>query len=211
MISVTTRNAAGSIAIVDKAMSVSLSGPFDTGQLPRLAPHPVTVTVARTIAPGWEAEFLRWADELVAAVREFPGCLGAAVLHPGADGGEYQIIVRFSDGLMLRVWERSAIRNELMDRSDHFVTGARLQRTVGVEEWFNATGLAEPKRPLWKKMSIDVAWVYPAALIISVFLAPLLVKIPLGIRVLTSMAVVTIVMQFIVMPIRKHLRSRRRF
>ena len=192
-------------------MSVPLSGPFDTGQLPRLAPHPVTVTVARTIAPGWEAEFLRWADELVAAVREFPGCLGAAVLHPGAAGGEYQLIVRFSDGLMLRVWERSAVRNELMERSDQFVTGTRIQRTVGVEEWFDAASFAEPKRPLWKKLSFDVAWVYPAALIFSVFAAPLIVKIPLGLRVLTSLAVVTMVMQFIVLPIRKHLRAKRRF
>jgi uncharacterized protein len=192
-------------------MSVPLSGPFDTGQLPRIAAHPVTVTVARTVAPGWEAEFLKWADELVAAAREFPGCLGAAVLHPGADGGEYQIIVRFSDGLMLRVWERSAIRNDLMERADKFVTGTRMSRTVGVEEWFNAAGNAEPKRPLWKKLSFDVAWVYPAALIISVLLAPLLVKIPLGIRVLTSIAVVTLVMQFVVMPIRKRLRNKRRF
>jgi uncharacterized protein len=192
-------------------MSIPLSGPFETGQLPRLAPYPVTVTVARTVAPGKEAEFLRWADEVIAAVREFPGCLGAAVLHPGADGGEYQIIVRFSDGLMLRVWERSAIRNELMDRAEQFVTGARMQRTVGVEEWFDAAGLAEPKRPMWKKLSIDVAWVYPAALIFSVFLAPLLVKIPLGIRVLTSLATVTLVMQFIVMPIRNRLRAKRRF
>ena len=192
-------------------MSVPLSGPFDTGQLPRIAAHPVTVTVARTVAPGWEAEFLKWADELIAAAREFPGCLGAAVLHPGADGGEYQIIVRFSDGLMLRVWERSAIRNDLMERADKFVTGTRMSRTVGVEEWFNAAGNAEPKRPMWKKLSFDVAWVYPAALLITVLAAPLLVKIPLGIRVLTSIAVVTVVMQFIVMPIRKRLRAKRRF
>jgi antibiotic biosynthesis monooxygenase (ABM) superfamily enzyme len=192
-------------------MSIPLSGPFETGQLPRLAPYPVTVTVARTVAPGREAEFLRWSDELVAAVREFPGCLGAAILHPGVDGGDYQIIVRFSDGLMLRVWERSAIRNELMDRAEQFVIGARLQRTVGVEEWFNAAGLAEPKRPMWKKLSFEVAWVYPAALIFSVFLAPLLVKIPLGIRVLTSLVIVTVVMQFVVMPIRNHLRAKRRF
>lgn len=192
-------------------MAIPLSGPFDTGQLPRIAAHPVTVTVARTISPGREAEFLRWADELIAAAREFPGCLGAAVLHPGADGGEYQIIVRFADGLMLRAWERSAIRNELMERSEQFVTGTRMARTVGVEEWFNAAGNAELKRPMWKKLSFDVAWVYPAALLITVFAAPLLVKIPLGIRVLTSIAVVTVVMQFVVMPIRKRLRTRRRF
>src|SRR4051812_26766798 len=129
-------------------MTLPLSGPFDTGQLPRLAPYPVTVTVARTVAPGHEAEFLRWADEVVAAAREFPGCLGAAVLHPGDAGGEYQIIVRFSDGMMLRVWERSSIRNDLMERSDQFVTSTRFQRTVGVDEWFEAAGLAEPKRPL---------------------------------------------------------------
>lgn len=171
----------------------------------------MTVTVARTVAPGWEAEFLRWADELVTAVREFPGCLGAAVLHPGADGGEYQIIVRFSDGLMLRVWERSAIRNELMDRSDQFVTSTRMQRTVGVEEWFDAAGNAEPKRPMWKKLSIDVAWVYPTALFFSVVLAPLLVKIPLGLRVLTSIALITLVMQFVIGPIRKRIRAKRRF
>lgn len=192
-------------------MSVPLSGPFDTGQLPRIAAHPVTVTVARTVAPGWEAEFLKWADELIAAAREFPGCLGAAVLHPGADGGEYQIIVRFSDGLMLRVWERSAIRNDLMERADKFVTGTRMSRTVGVEEWFNAAGNAELKRPMWKKLSFEVAWVYPAALLITLVVAPLLVKIPLGLRVLTSIAVVTVVMQFIVMPIRKRVRAKRRF
>ncbi|MEP7112161.1 MAG: antibiotic biosynthesis monooxygenase [Ilumatobacteraceae bacterium] len=192
-------------------MSLPLSGSFDTGQLPRLAPYPVTITVARTIAPGWEAEFLSWADELVTAAREFPGCLGAAVLHPGAAGGEYQIIVRFSDGLMLRVWERSAVRNALMEQSDQFVTSTRLQRTVGVEEWFNATGLAEVRRPLWKKMSIDVAWVYPTSLFFSLVVAPLLVKIPLGLRVLTSMAAFSIVMQFLVTPTRKRLRDKRRF
>ena len=190
-------------------MSLLLSGPFDTGQLPRLAPDPVTVTVARTIAPGFEAQFMSWAEELVGKAREFPGCLGAAVLHPGNAGREYQIIVRFSDGMMLRVWERSAVRNALMDRSEQFVTGARMQRTVGVEEWFLAAGLAEPKRPLWKKLSIDLAWVYPVALLISIFAAPFLAKMPLVARVLISAAVISGVMQFTVLPLRKHLRSRR--
>ena len=60
-------------------------------------------------------------------------------------------------------------------------------------------------------MSIDVAWVYPAALFFSIVLAPLLVKMPLILRVLTSIAAVTIVMHFIVMPLRKRLRARRRF
>ena len=117
--------------------------------------------------------------------------------------------MRFSDGMMLRVWERSAVRNALMDRSEQFVTGARMQRTVGVEEWFLAAAHAEPKRPLWKKLSIDVAWVYPVALFISIFSAPLLAKVPLVARVLVSAAVISAVMQFTVQPLRKRLRSRR--
>ena len=32
-------------------MSLQLSGTFDTSQLPRIAPEPVTITVARTVAP----------------------------------------------------------------------------------------------------------------------------------------------------------------
>jgi uncharacterized protein len=191
-------------------MSLPLSGSFDTSQLPRLAPDPVTVTVARTVTPGWEAEFMRWGDELVATVRQFRGCLGAAVFHPGDAGGEYQIIVRFADGLMLRDWERSAARDDLMDRSERFVTGSRLQRTVGVEEWFDAAGHAEPKRPLWKKLSIDVAWVYPVALIISVVIAPALVKLPIEARVLLSAGIITTVMHVVVSPMRMRLRSRRR-
>jgi len=63
---------------------------------------------------------------------------------------------------------------------------------------------------LWKKLSIDVAWVYPVALFVSLVAAPLLVKIPLILRVLTSIAVVTLVMQFIVLPIRHRLRAKRR-
>jgi uncharacterized protein len=191
-------------------MSLPLSGSFDTSQLPRLAPDPVTVTVARTVSPGWEAEFMRWADELVTTVRLFPGCLGAAVFHPGDAGGEYQIIVRFADGLMLRDWERSAERDDLMDRSERFVTGSRLQRTVGVEEWFDAAGHAEPKRPLWKKLSIDVAWVYPVALIISLVIAPALVKLPIEARVLLSAGTITTLMHVVVSPMRMRLRSRRR-
>jgi antibiotic biosynthesis monooxygenase (ABM) superfamily enzyme len=111
---------------------------------------------------------------------------------------------------MLRDWERSAVRDELMDRSERFVTSSRLQRTVGVDEWFEAAGLAEPKRPLWKKLSIDIAWVYPVALIISVGVAPVLVKLPMEARVLVSAGVITTLMHLIVHPFRLRLRSRRR-
>jgi uncharacterized protein len=191
-------------------MSLALTGPFETARLPVIAADPVTVTVARKVASGREAEFLAWADDLVAAVRSAPGCLGAAVFHPGEAGGEYQIVVRFSNGMLLRDWERSEVRNELMERADRFVTGARLQRTVGVDEWFEAASHAQPKRPWWKRLLIDVALVYPVSMLMSVAIAPYLGPLPLPARVLVGALVITIALQAVVFPIRRRIRARRR-
>jgi antibiotic biosynthesis monooxygenase (ABM) superfamily enzyme len=191
-------------------MGFTLTGPFSTAELPRLAPDPVTVTVARTVQPGWEAEFLRWADELVGAARAAHGCLGAAVFHPGEAGGEYQIIVRFANGVLLRDWERSDARNELMERADRFVTGVRMQRTVGVDAWFEAAGNAVPKRPWWKRLAIDVAWVFPVSMTMSVFVAPWFGSLPLPARVLIGATLITCFLQLVVSPTRKRLRGLRR-
>jgi len=191
-------------------VTLPLTGPFDTAQLPRIAPVPVTVTVARRVVPGWEAEFLRWADELVAAVREAPGCLGAGVLHPGDAGGEYQIVVRFRDGLSLREWERSPRREELMARADPFVVGARLQRTVGVDAWFEAAAHAQPHRPLWKRLFLDVAWVYPVSLVVALVVAPAFGTLAMPVRVLLGATLITVSLQLVVAPFREALRTRRR-
>ena len=191
-------------------MNPTLTGSFDTAQLPRLAPEPVTVTVARSILPGYEAEFLRWADELVAAVREAPGCLGAAVFHPGEAGGEYQVVVRFADGVRLREWERSDVRNALMARSDPFVVTTRLQRTVGVDAWFEAAAHAPAHRHWSQRMLVDMAWVFPISLLSSLFVAPVVRDLPLVARVLIGVAVITVVLQVAVSPMRKRLRALRR-
>jgi antibiotic biosynthesis monooxygenase (ABM) superfamily enzyme len=191
-------------------MTLPLTGAFDTARLPRIAADPVTVTVARRVLPGWEAEFLVWADELLAAVRQTPGCLGAAVFSPGEQGGEYQIIVRFANGVLLREWERSDVRNVLMERSDVFVTGARLQRTVGVDAWFEAAAHAQPRRPWWKRLFIDVAWVYPVSLLMSLFIAPAFGELPLAGRVLIGATIITVSLQLFVGPLRSRLRAKRR-
>ncbi len=191
-------------------MNLVLSGSFDTAQLPRIAPDPVTVTVARVIRPGHEGQFLRWADELVAAAREQPGFLGAAVLHPGQEGGEYQTVMRFVDGVHLRAWERSEVRAELMSRSEPWVLAARVQRTVGVDQWFEAASFAQPKRPWWQRLAVDVAWVFPVSMVVALFVAPSLGTLPLALRVLAGALVITLALQIAVGPLRRRLRARRR-
>lgn len=191
-------------------MNTLLSGPFDTGQLPRIASEPVTVTVSRSIAPGREAEFAAWCDLMTERARAFPGCLGAGVLHPGPDGGDFQVVFRFVDGLALRLWERSPQRAALLAQADEFVTSARVHRTVGVEDWFDLPARSEPRRPLWRRIVTDLLWVYPVALLATIFFAPFIVGLPLGARTILMTALITLVMRLGVVPVRGRLRSRRR-
>ena len=190
-------------------MTLVLSGPFDTSQLPRIAPDPVTVTVARTVLPGYEAQYLVWTDEVVATLRQARGCLGAGVLQPGPDGGEHQIVFRFMDGVHLRQWEKSPERQALMERAKHFVVSERVQRTVGVEDWFELSTRAEPKGPWWGRIVKDVLWVYPVAILASIFLAPAIAALPVVARVLVSSALITAVMRLAVNPVRGKIRARR--
>jgi antibiotic biosynthesis monooxygenase (ABM) superfamily enzyme len=190
-------------------MSLQLSGPFDTSQLPRIAPEPVTITVARSVAPGHEAQFLRWTEEVIAVLRSVHGCLGAGVLHPGPDGGDYQIVFRFVDGVHLRAWERSPERAELLEKAKAFVITERVVRTVGVEDWFELSDRAEPKRSLWHRIVTDVLWVYPVAIISSVFIAPRIARLSIEVRVVISTLLITLVMRMAVGPLRSRLRARR--
>ena len=196
-------------ADVSPVMAIPLSAPFYTSQLQKVAPDPVTVTFARRIRPGTEAQYLRWCDEAVSTIRQFPGCLGAGVLHPGPDGGEYQIVFRFIDGVHLRGWEKSDDRARLTASVAPFVMSERVQRTVGVDDWFELSERAEPKRSLWSRIVTDVLWVYPVAFLAALFISPVLEALPVEARVLLSSALITLAMRIGVSPLRRRLRSRR--
>ena len=191
-------------------MSVALSGPFDTAQLPRIAPQPVTVTISRAIRPGLEAQYLVWAEDAVATVRKFHGCLGAGILQPGPDDGGHQIVFRFVDGVHLRRWERSPERAELVARAAPFVQEERITRTVGVEDWFDLPSRAAPKRGFFQGLVTEVAWAYPLGIGASLVLAPRIAELPTGVRVVISSALITAIVRLAVSPLRTRLRSRRR-
>ena len=189
-----------------------LSGAFSTAELPKLASEPVTVTVSRTVMTGREADFEQWAESVTDRIESYPGSLGAGVLRPGVEGGQYHVVFRFNDALSLRMWERSPQRATLLAELDSVVhSETRVQRTVGVEEWFELPARAEPPRTFWASVFTDVAWVYPVALTSSLVVAPYLARMPIEVRTLLSAGVITVVMRSAVGPMRKRLRSRRRF
>lgn len=188
--------------------ATTLTGPFDTSELPRLGADPVTVTVSRIVSAGREPEFEAWATAVERALAEFPGCLGVGLLRPGPAGGPYQIVFRFTDPVSLRRWERSPERQALLAALDDIVEATQVQRTVGVDRWFEAPALLEPRRAWWQRWMADLAWIYPVSIGMTLLVSPRLVGLPLlaGIGAGTALSVGLV--GFVVMPLRRRVRAK---
>ena len=55
----------------------------------------------------------------------------------------------------------------------------------------------------------DVLWVYPVAIVTSVFVAPAVARLSIEVRVVVTTVFITAVMRLAVGPLRSRLRSRR--
>ena len=186
-----------------------LTGDFNTGKLPKIAPGAITVAIARTVAAHNRPAFEQWCHDMTEAVQHAPGCLGATVLWPAKSTDPYQMVFRFIDVLHLRKWERSDIRQELRARADDLVDSEKVTVTAGTEEFFNALGDVERHRSRMHKFFFDVAWVYPVALLFSVVLAPYFAKIEIFPRVLISTITIGLTSKYATGPIRTWSRRRR--
>jgi antibiotic biosynthesis monooxygenase (ABM) superfamily enzyme len=186
-----------------------LTGDFTTGQLPKIAPGAVTVTIARTVKPECRDEFDRWCDEMVELVRAAPGCLGATTLAPSRDGEAHHMVFRFIDAVHLRRWERSPARLALLERIDDMVLAERVTVTPGEDAFFWALGEVGKRKTRLGRFVSDLAWIYPLALTVSVLLAPAFAQLDILWRVLVSSTVMGLASKAALNPIRRWVRRRR--
>lgn len=107
-------------------------------------PQPVTVTVARRVAPGREADFEEWSDELTAAASRFDGYLGAGMLRPSRVGEPWHVVFRFDSGAHLHEWDVSAERAAVLARGEDLVHSSDVHRVTGLETWFALPGRTAP-------------------------------------------------------------------
>lgn len=186
-----------------------LTGDFTTGQLPKIAPGAVTVTIARTVKAECRQEFDTWCDDMVALVRAAPGCLGATTLAPSRDGEAHHMVFRFIDAVHLRRWERSPARLSLLERIDDMVLAERVTVTPGEDAFFDALGEVGKRRTRLGRFVSDLAWIYPLALTVSVLLAPAFAQLDILWRVLVSTTVMGLASTAALHPIRRWVRRRR--
>ena len=121
------------------------------------------------------------------------------------------MVFRFVDGLALRNWERSPQRAALQAELAGVAEDMKVQRTVGVDNWFDLPERALPRAGFVRRLLGDALWVYPVSLAMAVLVAPMLAPMALWLRVLVSGVAVGLVSHLTVRPLRNRLRRRRQF
>jgi uncharacterized protein len=162
--------------------------------------EPVTVTVARQVAPGREADFEKWVSELIRAASRFPGYLGGGVLRPARAGQDWHVVYRFADEDSQRNWESSPQRARLLSAAEDFVSETGARRITGLETWFELPGRTAPAPPRWKMWLVTLGAVFPLALAFNLLVVPRLGFLPAVLRTLALSLTLTAMMTWLVMP-----------
>lgn len=79
---------------------------------------PVTVIVKRIAKKDKTQEFEEWLSRISKEVARQEGFMGTDIIRPASDASklEYVIIFRFDNYDNLSKWEKSSIRNEMLQR-----------------------------------------------------------------------------------------------
>ncbi len=163
-------------------------------------PEPVTVTVARRVAPGREHEFEEWYEGIIGAAQKFPGFLGAGILRPHTMDQDWHVVYRFAEPTQLTHWEKSPERAGWLEKADTFAEERGVERVSGLETWFSLPGRTAPAPRRWKMALVTLLAIVPLVLLMNVAVLPLLGGWPLVARTLVFSGTLTVLMTWVVMP-----------
>jgi antibiotic biosynthesis monooxygenase (ABM) superfamily enzyme len=178
------------------------------------AQQPVTVLATRRVHPGREPEFDRFLQRLLAALTDFPGCLGATVLEPVGPSREYLLIYRYNSPASLRDWRASPQRRSLVAASSDLAEAPPEERALtGAETWFTAPhgGVVRPLAR-WKMWLLSTCAIYPTITAITMLAGPTLAHLAPPARFAIVVPMLSAAMTWVMMPalsrlFAKHLSS----
>jgi uncharacterized protein len=174
----------------------------------RLPHSPITLVISEVVEPSQLQAYEAWTKGFNQAAMQFEGFLEVEVIRPrDHEHPEYVVIVKFDTYDHLRSWLTSPLYRTWMDRS-YGLIAARSQQELpgGLELWFTlpepgqGTRRAPPQPPYYKKVVIGVLAVYPLILLSNWLLGPLLADLPALLALLISVAFVSALLTYPVMP-----------
>lgn len=164
------------------------------------ADEPVTVTVARRVAPGKAEQFEKWLDGALQTASSFPGFLGGGALRPGRVGDDWHVVYRFASRPQLERWESSAERARWLERAEELMDETGVQRISGLETWFSLPGRTAPAPPKWKMAFVTLLAIIPLVMAMNIFILPHVADWPLAARTVLFSGTLTVLMTWVVMP-----------
>src|SRR4051812_44386953 len=167
--------------------------------------EPVTVTVARVVREDRRAAFERWAEDVLAVAADFPGNLGASLLHPGPGSSEYHLVYRFVDDASLAAWERSSERRSALAHVEDMVDDERYARVTGLDSFFTRPATPGPR---WRLTLLTIAVVFATTSLFQLLVTPHVTGWPVEARLLLSAVVVVLLLGHVAMPLLTRLFAR---
>ncbi|WP_449372723.1 antibiotic biosynthesis monooxygenase [Arthrobacter psychrolactophilus] len=169
--------------------------------------QPVTVSIARTVQPGYHRQFAAWAQAGQELAREWPGYLGSGWVRTSPESDEWHVMYRFSTEETLRDWDNSHERAWWMGGGDDLMEITRVEHRTGIEGWFDQPGdvsISVPETvvpPRWKQAVGIFLPFFPMSLLSNIVLRPLIHTWPLALQVLLSVAILTPIMTYLMLPL----------
>lgn len=169
---------------------------------------PVTVSVTRTVEPGHSDEMLAWLSAGSALAARFDGFLGSGWVRPGPESDEWHMLYRFADEPSLACWEGSAQRRWWLGAAQGLVDESHIERRTGIEGWFDPPLTRDvqdlrpptPAPPRWKQACVIFLVFFPLSLTVNWLGTELAAGVPLPLRVLGGVLVMTPVMTYLALP-----------
>ncbi|MBQ0725653.1 MAG: antibiotic biosynthesis monooxygenase [Cycloclasticus sp.] len=166
---------------------------------------PVTVSIARKVRPGAEAQYEDWLHRISEVATHFPGHQGVHILKPSSKTlGEYVLIVGFSSYARQKAWEDSAERQQFLDElsEKNLIEGdADIKKVSGLEFWFTLPEVPVNAKPNQHKMALVlIVVVFSLLFAINLTFGAWLNVLPLALKLVLMVTGQVLLMTYFVMP-----------
>lgn len=170
---------------------------------PASSPSTGVMRVARRRAKvGCEPAYEALVRGMFTAAHSLPGFLGAELIPPACEGGQYQVVMRFATQQDLDRWDVSDLRRLWHKRLAAVADGDPEYRLLtGLEAWFTQASAPVNHQPVrWKMACITWLGIFPTVSLLLAYVAPHLAVLPFLLRTALFTALVVLIMTWGVMP-----------
>jgi antibiotic biosynthesis monooxygenase (ABM) superfamily enzyme len=183
--------------------------------------NPVTVIVKRIAKKDKINEFEEWLSGITKEFSKQDGSMGIDIIRPTSSNKtkpEYVMIFRFNTYDNLEKWEKSAIRNEWLQKSWELAeANYDTQKLIGLEFWFTPylkdesspqVPINPPPRYKMVIVTIPVISILLLTLVPQIRVLTEMLSIPYAIGLVIAITILVLLMTYVIMPVlTKLLRS----